>query len=82
MANPNQISLYLPPGVRAQIAELQTRLRGRGIEFSDNRKNASISGLIRWLVEQQLTRERNRAIADPDAPYPEDDPWDEMGLHE
>lgn len=72
-------TIYVTEPDEQRIQELIALLEQRGVRLG-NRHYASVSELLRWLVAEQLRRERNRTIADPDAPYPEDDPWDEMGF--
>lgn len=69
-------NLYITPETRTKITRLLAMLAQQGVEdVLDNRGHGSISALFRYLVAAEL----KRRTADPDAPYPEADPWDEMG---
>lgn len=72
----NSIRLYITPETRAKIDRLLALLAARGVHLLDNRGHSSKSALLARLVDQEL----NRLTADPDAPFPETDPWDEMGV--
>lgn len=72
----NNIRLYVTEETRRQIDRLLSMLAAAGVDLKDNRGNLSISALVRYLVAQELRRQ----TADPDAPFPDKDPWDEMGF--
>lgn len=72
-------NLYITPETHAKIARLLAMLTQQGVEeVVDNRGHGSISALLRYLVDAELRRQ----TADPDAPHPDVDPWDDLGLHE
>lgn len=74
-----KINLYVTDMDIERIHALQALLKNKGIVYLDNRGNDSVSGLFRALVAEKLEDIRRKDF-DPDAPYPEDDPWDEMGF--
>lgn len=70
-------NLYITPETHAKIARLLAMLTQQGVEeVVDNRGHGSISALFRYLVDAEL----RRLMADPDAPFPDADPLDEMGV--
>lgn len=77
MARTNSTHLYITPETRVSIDRLLLMLARQGVDLKDNRGNLSMSALLRYLVEAELRRQ----TADPDAPFPEVDPWDELGVY-
>lgn len=73
----NNIRLYVTPETRSQIERLLPMLAAAGVDLKDNRGKDSVSAMLRYLVAQELRRQ----TTDPDAPFPDKDPWDEMGAY-
>lgn len=53
----NNTNLYLPPEYKAKAAELLKRLSGQGVKLTDQKGQLSLSALIRYLIDQEISKE-------------------------